>query len=109
MDLNATSNRRRVDGANSTAGASSCMDDVESLSSNDSEHDDEDDSHNVRRPDDGIYDRYTFDMRRDESLPIHDKRAEIVELIRENPVVVLEGDTGCGKTTQVGKESLLFY
>ncbi|XP_033625167.1 ATP-dependent RNA helicase DHX30-like [Asterias rubens] len=34
-------------------------------------------------------------------LPIANKRKEILGLIRENQVIVLEGETGCGKTTQV--------
>ncbi|XP_005191065.1 probable ATP-dependent RNA helicase spindle-E [Musca domestica] len=79
--------------------ASSCMDDLEPLST-DSENDDEENPR-AKRPDDGIYDRYPFDLNRNSSLPIYDKRDEIVEMIRTNPVVVLEGDTGCGKTTQV--------
>lgn len=99
MDLNPEElTRSRYDEARSTV-ASSCMDDLENLSS-DSEPDE--DNPRKNRVDDGIYDRYPFDTRRDESLPIHDKRDEIIELIRTNPVVILEGDTGCGKTTQVG-------
>lgn len=50
--------------------------------------------------DDGVYDRYVFNMERDTSLPIHDAKDEILKTIRQNPVVILEGDTGCGKTTQ---------
>jgi len=37
------------------------------------------------------------------SLPITARRAEIVRAIRENPVVVLSGETGSGKTTQIPK------
>uniref|UniRef100_A0A1I8QEN2 Probable ATP-dependent RNA helicase spindle-E n=1 Tax=Stomoxys calcitrans TaxID=35570 RepID=A0A1I8QEN2_STOCA len=51
--------------------------------------------------DDGVYDRYEFNLERDSSLPIHDAKDEILSTIRKNPVVILEGDTGCGKTTQV--------
>lgn len=36
-------------------------------------------------------------------LPISDKRDEIAELIRDNQVVVLAGETGSGKTTQLPK------
>lgn len=79
--------------------ASSCMDDLESLSSDSSEDDSKEPK--VHRAEDGVYDRYSFDIRRDEKLPIHDRKEEIVEAIRSNPVIVLEGDTGCGKTTQV--------
>jgi ATP-dependent helicase HrpA len=37
------------------------------------------------------------------SLPITARRAEIVRAIREHPVVVLSGETGSGKTTQIPK------
>lgn len=50
---------------------------------------------------DGVYDRYEFNLERDKSLPIHDAKDEIITTIRKHPVVILEGDTGCGKTTQV--------
>ena len=36
-------------------------------------------------------------------LPVSDKRAEIAELIRDHQVVVLAGETGSGKTTQLPK------
>ncbi|HKE48231.1 MAG TPA: ATP-dependent RNA helicase HrpA [Rhodanobacteraceae bacterium] len=39
----------------------------------------------------------------DESLPISAKAAEIVDLIRAHQVVVLAGETGSGKTTQLPK------
>ncbi|KAL9900670.1 putative ATP-dependent RNA helicase spindle-E isoform 1-T2 [Glossina fuscipes fuscipes] len=51
--------------------------------------------------DGGIYERYVFDLSRDSSLPIYDAKEKIIDAIRKNPVVILEGDTGCGKTTQV--------
>lgn len=76
------------------------MDDLESLSDSSDEGACSQPTR-ANRVDDGVYDRYPFDLRRDESLPIHDKREEIVDHIRANPVLVLEGDTGCGKTTQV--------
>lgn len=34
-------------------------------------------------------------------LPCWKKRAEIVDMIRRNQVVLIKGETGCGKTTQV--------
>ncbi|XP_033322028.2 ATP-dependent DNA/RNA helicase DHX36 isoform X1 [Megalopta genalis] len=34
-------------------------------------------------------------------LPAYQKRLEVLELIRNNQVVVISGETGCGKTTQV--------
>lgn len=39
-------------------------------------------------------------------LPIFRQRADIMKAIRENPVVVIEGATGCGKTTQVRMKCL---
>lgn len=36
-------------------------------------------------------------------LPSYNKRPEILQLIRENQVVVISGETGCGKTTQVAQ------
>jgi ATP-dependent helicase HrpA len=34
-------------------------------------------------------------------LPVHEKRAEIISLIRSERVLILSGETGCGKTTQL--------
>ncbi|HEX8777407.1 MAG TPA: ATP-dependent RNA helicase HrpA, partial [Rhodanobacter sp.] len=42
-------------------------------------------------------------IRLDESLPITARADEIVKLIREHPVVVIAGETGSGKTTQLPK------
>jgi ATP-dependent helicase HrpA len=42
-------------------------------------------------------------IRLDESLPITARADEIVKLIRENQVVVIAGETGSGKTTQLPK------
>jgi ATP-dependent RNA helicase DHX36 len=36
-----------------------------------------------------------------QSLPSYEKRAELIKLIESNQVVVISGETGCGKTTQV--------
>ncbi|MEM8868275.1 MAG: hypothetical protein AAGC73_08405 [Verrucomicrobiota bacterium] len=36
-------------------------------------------------------------------LPIHLRREEIVRTVREHPVVVIAGETGSGKTTQLPK------
>ncbi|HYQ60000.1 MAG TPA: ATP-dependent RNA helicase HrpA, partial [Desulfatiglandales bacterium] len=41
-----------------------------------------------------------------ESLPITSKREQIVRLIRENQVVIVSGETGCGKSTQIPKMCL---
>lgn len=76
---------------------SSCMDDLESLP------DSSVDLAKILNREDGVYDRYPFDLERDKNLPIHDKREEIINSIRSNPVLVIEGETGCGKTTQVSK------
>ncbi len=35
------------------------------------------------------------------SLPIFAMKEEIMEAIHNNPVVLIRGNTGCGKTTQV--------
>jgi HrpA-like RNA helicase len=35
------------------------------------------------------------------SLPIFLMKDEIMETIHNNPVVLIRGNTGCGKTTQV--------
>ncbi len=34
-------------------------------------------------------------------LPVYDVREELLQVIRENQVVVVVGETGSGKTTQV--------
>lgn len=39
----------------------------------------------------------------DDSLPVSAKRDEIAEAIRDNQVVVIAGETGSGKTTQIPK------
>ncbi|XP_038589485.1 3'-5' RNA helicase YTHDC2 isoform X1 [Micropterus salmoides] len=35
------------------------------------------------------------------SLPVHERQEEIIQLIRENKVVLVVGETGSGKTTQI--------
>ncbi|WP_237260785.1 ATP-dependent RNA helicase HrpA [Thiomicrorhabdus immobilis] len=39
----------------------------------------------------------------DEALPVASKKDELVELIKNNQVVVIAGETGSGKTTQIPK------
>lgn len=34
-------------------------------------------------------------------LPVYNSRSQIMEAINENPVIVIRGNTGCGKTTQI--------
>ena len=36
-----------------------------------------------------------------ETLPVHRIATSLVETLREHPVVIVEGPTGCGKTTQI--------
>ncbi|XP_070167968.1 ATP-dependent DNA/RNA helicase DHX36-like [Polyergus mexicanus] len=36
-------------------------------------------------------------------LPAYHKKSEILQLIKDNQVVVISGETGCGKTTQVAQ------
>ena len=38
---------------------------------------------------------------RTRQLPVWSKRAEIIRTVEEHQVVLIVGDTGCGKTTQV--------
>lgn len=54
-------------------------------------------------PSDPIYTRYNFSFRRKSivPLPIEGYRDVILDAIRRNVVLVLQGATGCGKTTQV--------
>ncbi|HOX00658.1 MAG TPA: hypothetical protein PK545_08530, partial [Deltaproteobacteria bacterium] len=40
------------------------------------------------------------------ALPIAARRADIIKAIRENPVVIITGETGSGKTTQIPKMCL---
>ena len=47
-----------------------------------------------------------FQIRYPEDLPISGRRSEIVETIRRSQVVVIAGETGSGKTTQLPKMCL---
>ncbi|SFS44984.1 ATP-dependent helicase HrpA [Succinivibrio dextrinosolvens] len=42
----------------------------------------------------------------DENLPVSQKREEIIEAIKSNQVVIIAGETGSGKTTQIPKMCL---
>ena len=44
-------------------------------------------------------------MNRDkQSLPIFKEKDAIIESVRKNPVTIIVGDTGCGKSTQVPQD-----
>lgn len=38
-----------------------------------------------------------------QELPIWNKKEEILRKLKENRVIIIAGETGCGKTTQVPK------
>uniref|UniRef100_A0A182M8T6 Probable ATP-dependent RNA helicase spindle-E n=1 Tax=Anopheles culicifacies TaxID=139723 RepID=A0A182M8T6_9DIPT len=76
------------------------MDDVDDLSSmaeEDCEHLNHVRAKELMEP---IFSRYNLTVHSN-SLTIHQSKEQILKAIRENPVVVLQGATGCGKTTQV--------
>ena len=73
--------------------------------------------HEAQLDADAILDRHLFEQARlrenrndfqamlksRKKLPIWNQRIEILEAVEKNQVVVLCGETGCGKTTQVGQ------
>lgn len=48
-----------------------------------------------------IYKNYNFNYNCQEDLPINSMKEKIVSMIESSQVVVIEGATGCGKSTQV--------
>ncbi|XP_063387201.1 probable ATP-dependent RNA helicase spindle-E [Cydia fagiglandana] len=49
-----------------------------------------------------VYSKYSFQMKEDtNNLSINSSKTDILHRIRGFPVVIIEGPTGCGKTTQV--------
>lgn len=52
---------------------------------------------------DDIFKKYKFDRRTQNAiqLPIYGSKDKILSKIRQYPSVVIEGSTGCGKSTQV--------
>lgn len=51
---------------------------------------------------DDIYSRYKFDLNTNTSaLPIEQSKNEILNLLNAHNVIIIQGQTGCGKTTQV--------
>lgn len=41
-------------------------------------------------------------------LPVFAKKQEILDVIRTNSIVIIQGSTGCGKTTQACKDIILY-
>lgn len=58
---------------------------------------------NAETPIEDIYEKYKFDRRTQNAmnLPIYASKNEILASIANCPAVVIEGSTGCGKSTQV--------
>lgn len=54
-----------------------------------------------RKMDREFYKQFEFGYRSEVQLPIHENEESILSTIEKNPVCILTGDTGCGKTTQV--------
>ena len=48
-----------------------------------------------------LSDKYYQILEKRRLLPIWEQKDEIIELVRNNQVVLLAGETGSGKTTQV--------
>lgn len=78
---------------------------MDSISSSDSSDDDDDmdgaAAPKARKMDEDFYKQFDFRHRSEVQLPIHENEANILNTIEKNPVCILTGDTGCGKTTQV--------
>lgn len=62
-------------------------------------------------PADEVYKKYDFGHRTAAAarLPIHEYKTEILNSIAEHSAVVIEGSTGCGKSTQVFDGCFTFY
>ena len=41
-------------------------------------------------------------MKERDALPVSRMKTEIMNAVTEHSVIIIRGDTGCGKTTQVG-------
>ncbi|XP_071453953.1 probable ATP-dependent RNA helicase spindle-E [Hetaerina americana] len=50
---------------------------------------------------DDVFMKYTFDNNIPAKLPISSYKDKIISMIDTNPVTIIQGFTGCGKTTQV--------
>lgn len=57
----------------------------------------------ITNVEESIYDKYNFNRlyNANQQLPIYAAHDEILSTIANNPTVVIEGSTGCGKSTQV--------
>ncbi|XP_035894667.1 probable ATP-dependent RNA helicase spindle-E [Anopheles stephensi] len=73
------------------------VDDASSMADEDEEHLGRVRAKELMEP---IFSRYNLTVTPNK-LTIHQSKEHILKTIRENPVVVLQGVTGCGKTTQV--------
>ena len=48
-----------------------------------------------------LYNRFKFDVDLNPTLPIGDFKDQIIEMVEANPVVLIQGETGSGKSTQI--------
>lgn len=48
-----------------------------------------------------VYDEFNFNHRPNSGLPILEHKKDIIDHIRAHNVTVIQGNTGCGKSTQV--------
>lgn len=55
----------------------------------------------VTLDEDNVYSRYSFEHEYNKKLPITERRQTILDTINHNPVTIIQGATGSGKTTQV--------
>ena len=53
--------------------------------------------------DEDLYDKFKFDVDLNPRLPIEDFKDQIIDMIEANPVVLVQGETGSGKSTQVAQ------
>ncbi|XP_074645257.1 ATP-dependent RNA helicase TDRD9-like [Tubulanus polymorphus] len=63
----------------------------------------------LREQNNDVYKEYDFDTVYDKKLPITQFHDEIIHTIESNPVTVIQGSTGSGKTTQVPQYILDYY
>ncbi|XP_058117846.1 probable ATP-dependent RNA helicase spindle-E [Anopheles ziemanni] len=73
------------------------VDDMSSVAADDAEHLRQIRGKQLMEP---LFSKYNFIVD-SKQLLINESKSKILEEIRTNPVVILEGRTGCGKTTQV--------